>query len=80
MGDAGVGEVFELEERRWAAMIAKDTATLSELFADEMSATHANAVATRRPRISRPSTTASSITRRLSAQTHTPAGSVTRCW
>ena len=44
MGDAGIDEVLELEERRWAAMIAKDTATLSELFADEMSATHANAV------------------------------------
>ena len=43
MGDAGLDEVLGLEERRWAAMIAKDTATLSELFADEMSATHANA-------------------------------------
>jgi len=44
MGDADLGEVFRLEERRWAAMITKDAATLSELFADEMSATHANSL------------------------------------
>jgi hypothetical protein len=44
MSDVGVDEVLGLEERRWAAMIAKDTATLRDLFADEMSSTHANAV------------------------------------
>jgi len=43
MGDADLDGVLQLEERRWAAMMAKDTATLSELFADELSATHANA-------------------------------------
>ena len=44
MADAGVDEVLGLEERRWAAMIAKDTAALGELFADEMSYTHSNAL------------------------------------
>jgi ketosteroid isomerase-like protein len=44
MADAGIREVTELEERRWAAMIAKDTATLGDLFADEMSYTHSNAL------------------------------------
>jgi hypothetical protein len=44
MGDTGVDEVVRLEERRWAAMIAKDTATLGDLFAEEMSYTHSNAL------------------------------------
>jgi ketosteroid isomerase-like protein len=44
MADAAVDEVLGLEERRWAAMIAKDTATLGELFAEEMSYTHSNAL------------------------------------
>ena len=43
MTDAAVAEVVELEGRRWKAMIAKDTATLAELFAEEMSYTHSNA-------------------------------------
>lgn len=43
MTDAAVSEVLELEERRFAAMVAKDTATLAELFAHEMSYTHSNA-------------------------------------
>ena len=44
MADSAVDEVLGLEERRWAAMIAKDTATLKDLFADEMSYTHSNAL------------------------------------
>jgi ketosteroid isomerase-like protein len=44
MTDAAVADVLELEQRRWDAMIAKDTATLAELFADEMSYTHSNAL------------------------------------
>jgi ketosteroid isomerase-like protein len=44
MTDAAATEVLELEQRRWDAMIAKDTATLAELFADEMSYTHSNAM------------------------------------
>lgn len=44
MADAGTTEVLAQEERRWAAMIAKDTATLGELFADELSYTHSNAL------------------------------------
>jgi ketosteroid isomerase-like protein len=36
-------EVSACEDRRFEAMIAKDTATLAELFADEMSYTHSNA-------------------------------------
>ncbi|MPY93330.1 MAG: DUF4440 domain-containing protein [Acidimicrobiia bacterium] len=43
MTDAAVAEVLQLEERRFAAMVAKDTATLAELFAEEMSYTHSNA-------------------------------------
>jgi ketosteroid isomerase-like protein len=39
-----IAEVCELEARRWQAMIAKDTAVLAELFADEMSYTHSNAL------------------------------------
>jgi ketosteroid isomerase-like protein len=45
MTDAAITEVQELEERRWAAMIAKDTDTLADLFADEMCYTHSNGVA-----------------------------------
>lgn len=41
--EAAVAEVLELEERRFAAMVAKDTATLDELFAEELSYTHSNA-------------------------------------
>jgi ketosteroid isomerase-like protein len=44
MTDAATAEILQLEERRWAAMIAKDTKTLGELFADEMSYTHSNAM------------------------------------
>jgi len=44
MSDAAIDEVLALEERRWEAMIAKDTATLAEMFADEMSYTHSNAL------------------------------------
>ncbi len=44
MAETDVAEVLELEARRWNAMIAKDTATLAELFADEMSYTHSNAL------------------------------------
>jgi ketosteroid isomerase-like protein len=44
MTDAALNEVLELEERRWAAMIAKDTDVLADLFAEEMSYTHSNAV------------------------------------
>lgn len=43
MTDAAVAEVLELEERRFAAMVAKDTAALGELFAEEMSYTHSTA-------------------------------------
>ena len=35
--------MLALEDRRFAAMVAKDTATLAELFADELSYTHSNA-------------------------------------
>ena len=38
-----VAEVTEHEDRRWAAMIAKDIDALSALFADELSYTHSNA-------------------------------------
>jgi ketosteroid isomerase-like protein len=41
--EAAVAEVLALEERRFAAMVAKDTAALGELFADELSYTHSNA-------------------------------------
>ena len=44
MTDAAIAEVLELERRRWDAMIAKDTAVLDDLFADEMSYTHSNAL------------------------------------
>ena len=44
MTDATTADVLEHEQRRWDAMIAKDTATLAELFADEMSYTHSNAL------------------------------------
>ncbi len=44
MTDAATAEILQQEERRWAAMIAKDTKTLGELFADEMSYTHSNAM------------------------------------
>jgi ketosteroid isomerase-like protein len=44
MSDAVIDEVLALEEQRWQAMIAKDTARLAELFADEMSYTHSNAL------------------------------------
>jgi ketosteroid isomerase-like protein len=44
MTDAAVQEVVELEQRRWDAVLAKDVATLAELFAEEMSYTHSNAV------------------------------------
>jgi uncharacterized protein (TIGR02246 family) len=42
--DTAADEVLALEQRRWDAMIAKDTATLAELFADEASYTHSNAL------------------------------------
>jgi uncharacterized protein (TIGR02246 family) len=41
--ESAVAQVLELEERRFAAMVAKDTAALAELFADELSYTHSNA-------------------------------------
>lgn len=44
MTDAALDDVLQLEQRRWDAMIAKDTATLAELFADELSYTHSNAL------------------------------------
>src|SRR5215210_3083749 len=44
MTDASIAEVLELERRRWDAMIAKDTTVLDDLFADEMSYTHSNAL------------------------------------
>lgn len=43
MGQAAVAEVLALEERRFGAMVAKDTAALADLFADELSYTHSNA-------------------------------------
>lgn len=45
MTDPALTDVLELEQRRWDALIAGDTATLAELFADEMSYTHSNAMA-----------------------------------
>lgn len=44
MSEAAFVEVQELEERRWAALVAADTGTLRELFADRMSYTHSNAL------------------------------------
>ncbi|WP_424534002.1 nuclear transport factor 2 family protein [Sphaerisporangium viridialbum] len=44
MSEAAVVEVQELEGRRWAALVAADTSTLRELFADRMSYTHSNAL------------------------------------
>jgi uncharacterized protein (TIGR02246 family) len=38
-----VAELRALEDRRYAAMIDKDLATLDELFADELTYTHSNA-------------------------------------
>jgi ketosteroid isomerase-like protein len=42
MTDTAPAEILELEERRCAAIVAKDTATLSELLADEMVYTHSS--------------------------------------
>ena len=44
MTDAAIDEVLQLEQRRWDAMIAKDLATLAELFDDQMSYTHTSAL------------------------------------
>lgn len=38
-----VAEVTACEDRRWEAMIAKDTDALAAMFAEEMSYTHSNA-------------------------------------
>lgn len=35
-------EITALEDRRWAAQIGEDIATLEELYADELSYTHSN--------------------------------------
>ena len=35
-------EIEELENRRWRAQIDEDTATLEQLYADELSYTHSN--------------------------------------
>jgi uncharacterized protein (TIGR02246 family) len=43
MTDAAA-EIRALEDRRYAAMIDKDLAALDELFADELSYTHSNAL------------------------------------
>ena len=37
-------EIRALEDRRYSAMIAKDLATLDEIFADELSYTHSNSL------------------------------------
>jgi len=42
MTDNALAEVLELEDRRCAAIVAKDTATLAELLADEMVYTHSS--------------------------------------
>lgn len=42
MTDTATAEVLALEERRCAAIVAKDAATLSELLADEMVYTHSS--------------------------------------
>jgi ketosteroid isomerase-like protein len=39
-----VAEIETLEDRRWAAQIAEDTATLGELLADDLTYTHSNAL------------------------------------
>lgn len=44
MTDAALSQVLEHEQRRWDALIAKDLATLDELFAEELSYTHSNAM------------------------------------
>ena len=42
--DGDAAEVRDLERQRWQAMIDKDLDTLRQLFADELSYTHSNAL------------------------------------
>lgn len=42
MSDAAVDEILALEDERWAAQIAEDTAKLAELYSDAMRYTHSN--------------------------------------
>jgi hypothetical protein len=44
MTDAAAAQVLELERRRWEALVASDTGTLHELFAEGMAYTHSNAL------------------------------------
>lgn len=44
MTDAALSQVLEHEQRRWDALIAKDLPTLDDLFAEELSYTHSNAM------------------------------------